>query len=58
MSEHAFLYVICRHGMKTMCRPSDRDVNWRSPVQGARGVGGGGGAGGGGVCVGGGAGGW
>ena len=34
MTEHAFLHVICRHEMKTVCRPSDRDVNWRSPVQG------------------------
>ena len=34
VSEHAFLHVICRHNMKTACRPSDRDVNWRSPLQG------------------------
>ena len=34
MSEHAFLHVICRHEMKTVRRPSDREVNWRSPVQG------------------------
>ena len=27
-------HVIWRHKMKTVCRPSDRDVNWRSPVQG------------------------
>ena len=33
MSEHAFLYVICRHEMKTVRRPSDRDINWKSPVQ-------------------------
>ena len=33
MSEHAFLHVICRHEMRTVCRPSDRDVKWRSPVQ-------------------------
>ena len=34
VSEHAFLYVICRHEMNTVCRPSDRDVNWRSLEQG------------------------
>ena len=34
MSEHAFLHVICRHEVKIVCRPSDRDVNWRVPVQG------------------------
>ena len=36
MSEQAFLflYVICSYEMKTVYRPSDRDVNWRSPVQG------------------------
>ena len=34
VSEHAFLHVISRHKMNTMCRPSDRDVNWKSPVQG------------------------
>ena len=45
MSEHAFIRVFCRHEMKTVCRPSDRNVNWRSPVQGKshpRGGGGGG----------------
>ena len=34
MPEHAFFYVICTHKMITVCRPSDRDVNWESPVQG------------------------
>ena len=28
MSEDAFIRVICRHEMKTVRRPSDRDVNW------------------------------
>ena len=32
--QHAFLHVICRHEMKTVCRPSDRDVKWSFPVQG------------------------
>ena len=31
-TEHAFLSVICRDD--TVRRPSDRDVNWRPPVQG------------------------
>ena len=34
VSEHAFLRVICRYDMKTMRRPSDRDVNWRQPLRG------------------------
>ena len=33
MFKHAFIHVICSHEMKTVCRPSDRDFNWRSPVQ-------------------------
>ena len=34
MSKHAFLLVICRDNTKTVRRPSDRPVNWRSLVQG------------------------
>ena len=34
MSEHAFHSVICRDDTKEVSRPSDRDVNWRPPVQG------------------------
>ena len=29
VSEHAFLSVICRDDTKSVCRPLDRDVNWR-----------------------------
>ena len=32
--ENASLRVICRYDMNTVRRPSDRDVNWRPPVQG------------------------
>ena len=28
------LRVICRDDMETVRRPSDRDFNWRPPVQG------------------------
>ena len=34
MSEHAFSSVICRDDARKVHRPSDRDVNWMSPVQG------------------------
>ena len=34
MSEHAFSSVICRDDTRQVHRPSDRDVNWMSPVQG------------------------
>ena len=34
MSEHAFSCVICRDDARKVHRPSDRDVNWMSPVQG------------------------
>ena len=34
MSEHAFSSVICRDGTRQVHRPSDRDVNRMSPVQG------------------------
>ena len=34
MSEHAFSSVICRDDARKVHRPSDRDVNWKSPVQG------------------------
>ena len=34
VSEHASLGVICRDNMDTVRRPSDQDINWRSPVQG------------------------
>ena len=34
MSEHAFSSVICRDDARQVHRPSDRDVNWMSPVQG------------------------
>ena len=34
MSEHAFYSVICRDDTKSVCRSSDRDINWRPPVQG------------------------
>ena len=34
MSEHAFSSVICRDDTRYVHRPSDRDVNWMSPVQG------------------------
>ena len=33
MSEHAFSSVICRYDTRYDHRPSDRDVNWVSPVQ-------------------------
>ena len=33
VSEHTSLHVICRDDMNTMRRPSDRDINWRPPVQ-------------------------
>ena len=32
VSVHDFHRVICRDDMKTVRRPSDRDVNWRPPV--------------------------
>ena len=32
VSEHAFLGVICRHDMKAVHRPSDRDVTHRPPL--------------------------
>ena len=35
MSEHAFSSVICRDDTRYVHRPSDRDVNWMSPVQGS-----------------------
>ena len=34
MSEHTFSSVICRDDTKKVHRPSDRDVNWMSSVQG------------------------
>ena len=34
VSKHAFSSVICRDDAKLVHRPSDRDVNWMSPVQG------------------------
>ena len=34
VSEHTSLRVICGHDIKTVCLPSDRDVNWRPPVHG------------------------
>ena len=34
VSERAFLGVIYRDDIKSVCRPSNRNVNWRSPVQG------------------------
>ena len=34
VSEHASLLVNSRNDMNTVRRPSDRDVNWRPPVQG------------------------
>ena len=34
VSDHTSLRVICRDDMNTGRRTSDRDVNWRPPVQG------------------------
>ena len=34
VSEHALPSVICRSDTRQVCRPSDLDVNWMSPVQG------------------------
>ena len=34
VSEHTFLSVIFRDNTKQVHRPSDRDINWRPPVQG------------------------
>ena len=36
VSQHTSLHVICRDDMNTVLHvsPSDRDVNWRLPVQG------------------------
>ena len=34
MSDHAFTSVIYRDDARQVHRPSDRDVNWMSPVQG------------------------
>ena len=34
VSEQASLRVFCRDDMKTVCHPSDQNLNWTPPVQG------------------------